>query len=152
MPGVVIVNSRFINIDVFSLLRDGEAAYVNYLMVQNGTIVQTHTIPLQPKLDETDTEILSLAVVYLRTTFNSLSKEIIVPFEIDYPEEGILITIPKSGDKKKLLELSEKNVNYFYEELRKKKILKLEGKDETAVKRYCTNCRKTCNFPKRLLI
>ncbi len=130
----VIVNSRFINIDVFSLLRDGEAAYVNYLMVQNGTIVQTHTIPLQPKLDETDTEILSLAVVYLRTTFNSLSKEIIVPFEIDYPEEGILITIPKSGDKKKLLELSEKNVNYFYEELRKKKVVKLEGKEDTAFK------------------
>lgn len=130
----VIVNSRFINIDVFSLLRDGDAAYVNYLMVQNGTIVQTHTIPLQPKLDEPDTEILSLAIVYIRTTFNSLSNEIIVPFEIDYPEEGIVITIPKSGDKKKLLELSEKNVNYFYEELRKKKMLRLEGKDDVSIK------------------
>lgn len=131
----VIVNRRFINIDVFSLLRDEDSAYVNYLMIQNGTIVQTHTIPLQPKLDEANTEILSLAVVYLRTTFNSLSTEIIVPFTIDYPEEGVLITVPKGGDKKKLLELSEKNVNYFYEELRKKKMLKLEVKDNAVFKK-----------------
>lgn len=131
----VIVNSRFINIDVFSLLRDGDAAYVNYLMVQNGTIVQTHTIPLQPKLDETDEEILSFAIVHLRTTFNSLSKEIIVPFPIEYNEEGVVVSVPKGGDKKQLLELSEKNVNYFIDELRKKKILRLEGKDDSERKK-----------------
>jgi excinuclease ABC subunit C len=66
----------------------------------------------------------------MRTIFNSTSVEILVPFEIEYPEEGIVITVPKGGDKKKLVELSEKNVNYFKEELRKKKILELEGKTD----------------------
>ena len=131
----VIVNSRFINTDVFSILRDGDVAYVNYLMVQNGTIVQTHTILLEPKLDEIDAEILSLAIIHLRTTFNSLSSEIIIPFDIEYSEEGIQVTVPKSGDKKKLLELSEKNVNYFFEELRKKKMLRLEEKDNKTVEK-----------------
>jgi excinuclease ABC subunit C len=69
-------------------------------------------------------------VARFRETFNSLATEIIVPFEIDYPEEGIVITLPKGGDRKKLLELSEKNVNYFKEEIRKKKILQLEGKSD----------------------
>lgn len=143
----VIVNSRFINIDVFSLLRDGDAAYVNYLMVQNGTIVQTHTIPLQPKLDETDEEILSFAVVHLRTTFNSLSKEIIVPFAIEYNEEGVVVTVPKGGDKKQLLELSEKNVNYFIDELRKKKILRLEGKDDSERKKILYRMQEDLQLP-----
>ena len=143
----VIVNSRFINTDVFSLLRDGEAAYVNYLMVQNGTIVQTHTVPLQPKLDETDEEILSFAVVHLRTTFKSQSAEIVVPFMIDYTEEGVTITVPKGGDKKKLLELSEKNVNYFIDELRRKKTLRLEGKDDSERKKILYRLQEDLQLP-----
>jgi excinuclease ABC subunit C len=143
----VIVSNRFINADVFSLLRDGDAAYVNYLMVQNGTIVQTHTIPLQPKLDETDEEILAFAVVHLRTTFNSLSPEIIVPFPIEYEEEGMVITVPKGGDKKKLLDLSEKNVNYFLSELHKKKILRLEGKDDGERKKILYRLQEDLQLP-----
>jgi excinuclease ABC subunit C len=92
--------------------------------------VQTHTSQLETHLDETDEEILAFAIAQLRSTFNSVSNEIIVPFAVEYPEEGIVITIPKGGDKKKLLELSEKNVNYFLDELKKKKILQLEGKDD----------------------
>jgi excinuclease ABC subunit C len=126
----VIVSSREANADVFSILRDNDLAYVNYLMVQNGTIVQTHTSRLQTHLDEPDEDVLSFAVAQLRSTFNSMSGEIIVPFPINYPEEGIMITVPKSGDKKKLLDLSEKNVNYFKEEVRKKKILQLEGRED----------------------
>jgi excinuclease ABC subunit C len=126
----VIVSKHVNNADVFSILREGDIAYVNYLTVQNGTIVQTHTSQLQIHLDETDEEILAFAIAQIRTTFNSLSSEIVVPFVLEYPEEGIIITVPKGGDKKKLLELSEKNVNYFREELRKKKILQLEGKDD----------------------
>jgi excinuclease ABC subunit C len=98
-------------------------------------LFKTHTVPLQPKLDETDEEILSFAVVHLRTTFKSSSVEIVVPFMIDYTEEGVTITVPKGGDKKKLLELSEKNVNYFIDELRRKKTLRLEGKDDTERKK-----------------
>ncbi|MBC7851182.1 MAG: excinuclease ABC subunit C [Chitinophagaceae bacterium] len=143
----VIVGNRFINTDVFSLLRDGDAAYVNYLMVQNGTIVQTHTIPLQPKLDETDEEILSFGIVHLRTTFNSISAEIIVPFPIEYSEEGVVVTVPKGGDKKKLMELSEKNVNYFIDELRKKKILRLEGKDDGERKKVLYRLQEDLQLP-----
>lgn len=125
-----IVINRMIDADVFSIIKDGYSAYVNYLMVQNGTIIQTHTIPLKVQLEETDEEVLELAIAHLRSTFNSKAKEIIVPMPLDYAEEGLVITIPKSGDKKKLLELSEKNVQYFREDLKRKKILQLEGKSD----------------------
>ncbi len=126
----VIVSRHLGNVDVFSILKEDDIAYVNYLMIQNGTIVQTHTIQLQTHLEEDDAEVLSFAVAQLRQTFNSLSAEIIVPVEIDYPEPNIIITIPKAGEKKKLLELSGKNVNYFREDIRKKKTLQLEGKSD----------------------
>jgi len=143
----VIVNNRFINADVFSLLRDGDAAYVNYLMVQNGSIVQTHNIPLQPKLDEPDEEILAFAIVHARTTFNSNAAEIVLPFPVEYEEEGVVLTVPKGGDKKKLLELSEKNVNYFIDELRKKKILRLEGKDDAERKKVLYKLQEDLQLP-----
>ncbi|MBS1640225.1 MAG: excinuclease ABC subunit C [Bacteroidetes bacterium] len=127
----VIVSKHLTNVDVFSILKDEDIAYVNYLMVQNGTIVQTHTVPLQTHLEETEQEVLSYAISNLRETFNSLSNEIIVPFEIEYAEKNIIITIPKSGDKKKLLDLSIKNVNYFKAEIKKKKILHLEEKTDS---------------------
>jgi excinuclease ABC subunit C len=126
----VIVSKHLSNLDVFSILKEEDTAYVNYLMVQNGTIVQTHTIQLQTHLEEDEKEVLAFAVAQLRQTFNSLSSEIIVPFEIDFPEPGVTITVPKAGDKKKLSELSEKNVNYFKEEIRKKKTLQLEGRSD----------------------
>src|SRR4029079_2404729 len=83
----VIVSRHVNNADVFSMLREGDLAYVNYLTVQNGTIVQTHTSQLETHLDETDEEILAFAVAQLRSTFNSVSNEIIVPFPVEYPEE-----------------------------------------------------------------
>lgn len=131
----VIVSSHLSNIDVFSILKEDDLAYVNYLMVQNGTIVQTHTVPLETKLEETEEEVLGFAVANLRSSFNSLANEIIVPFFIEYPDETISITIPKAGDKKKLLDLSIKNVTYFREELKKKKILHLEGKSDMEKKK-----------------
>jgi excinuclease ABC subunit C len=126
----VVVSRHVNNADVFSILREADLAYVNFITVQEGTIVHTHTSQLEAHLDETDEEILSFAIAQLRSTFNSISNEIVVPFPIEYPEEGVVITVPKGGDKKKLLELSEKNVNYFIDELKKKKILQLEGKDD----------------------
>lgn len=126
----VIVGRHLTNLDVFSILKDEDVAYVNYLMVQNGTIVQTHTVRFETKLEENEEEVLPIAITHLRQTLNSLANEIIVPFEIDYAVEGIITTIPKGGDKKKLLELSAKNVGYFKEELRKKKMLQLEGKTD----------------------
>jgi excinuclease ABC subunit C len=126
----VIVSKHLGSLDVFSILKDDDKAYVNYLMVQNGTIVQTHTVPLQTKLEESEEEVLLFAIMRLRTDLNSLANEIVVPFAISYPDEQVIITVPKAGDKKKLLDLSIKNVNYFQEELRKKKILHLEGRSD----------------------
>ena len=124
----VIVSRHLSHADVFSIARDGDLAYINYLMMENGTIVQTHTTQVETHLEETDEEVLSFAAAQLRETFNSSARELILPFAIDFPEEGIVQTVPKGGDKKKLLELSEKNVQYFREELRRKKMLQLEGK------------------------
>ncbi|MES2430638.1 MAG: excinuclease ABC subunit UvrC [Bacteroidota bacterium] len=123
-----IVNDKIGTVDVFSILEENDTAYVNYLSVSNGTIVQTKTITLKKKLDEPTADVLTFAIAQIRATFNSTAKEVIVPFEISYPENEILITIPRAGDKKKLLELSEKNVNYFQEDLKRKKILNVEDK------------------------
>ena len=119
----VVVSKNVTNADVFSIVKEDDTAFVNYLMINNGTIVQTHTQELETKLDETEAETLSFAIANFRDLFNSISSEIIVPFEVDYAIENIVQTIPKAGDKKKLLDLSLKNVSYFKEELRKKKIL-----------------------------
>ena len=127
----IIVNKSISNLDVFSILREKNAAYINYLMVQNGTIIQTHNLVLEPKLDETNEEILSLAITELRAKFNSLANEIILPLAVDFAEEGVVYTIPKAGDKRKLLDLSEKNVNFFIAELSRKKMLHLERESDT---------------------
>jgi excinuclease ABC subunit C len=124
----VVVSRHLSHADVFSIARDGDLAYINYLMMETGTIVQTHTTQVETHLEESNEEVLAFAVARLRDTFNSMARELILPFPIDFPEEGVVQTIPKGGDKKKLLDLSEKNVVYFREELRKRKMLQLEGK------------------------
>lgn len=143
----VIVSKHLGNLDVFSVLKEDQSAYVNYLMVQNGTIVQTHTVELQPKLEETDQEVLSFAVLNLRETFNSFANEIIVPFVIEYPDANILITVPKGGDKKKLLELSQKNVDYFQAEIKKKKTLQMEGRTDMQKKQVLYHLQKELRLP-----
>jgi len=121
----VVANARGGDFDVFSLVKEKDIAFVNYLMVRNGTIVQTQTNKIETHLDETEHEILSFAIAQLRNLFNSDTKEIITPFPMDFPQNDVIITSPKGGDKKKLLELSEKNVNYFIEEMKNKERLKL---------------------------
>ncbi len=137
-----VINERTGTVDVFSILQEADTAYVNYLAVSNGSIVQTKTITLNKKLDETAEEVLSFAIAQLRETFNSEANEIIIPFTIDYPQQEIIITVPRAGDKKKLLELSEKNVNYFKEELKKKKLLLLEDKTAAQVNNVLVQLQK----------
>lgn len=137
-----VVNERTGTVDVFSVLEEGDTAYVNYLAVSNGSIVLTKTITLKKKLDETAEEVLNFAIAQLRETFNSEAIEIIVPFTINYPEVDIVVTVPKAGDKKKLVDLSEKNVNYFKEELKKKKMLLLEDKTELEVNNVLVQLQK----------
>jgi excinuclease ABC subunit C len=149
----VIVSKHLGNLDVFSILKDGDTAFVNYLMVQHGTIVQTHTIQLETHLDENQEEVLLYAIGQLRTSFNSQATEIIVPFELPgwqdetIDEKEFLITVPKGGDKKKLLELSLKNVNYFQEEIRRKKTLHLEGKSEEEKKQVLFQLMEDLQLP-----
>ena len=142
-----VVNTRMGTVDVFSILEDGNIAYVNYLAVNAGTIVQTKTIMLEKQLEETPAEVLAFAAAQIRDSFGSTTNEIIVPFAIDFPGQDIIITIPKSGDKKKLLELSEKNVNYFREELKKRKMLNLEEKTTDEKLKVLTQLQKDLQLP-----
>jgi len=111
-----VVNSAITNIDVVSIASDERYAFVNYLKVMNGSIIQTQTIEIKKRLDETDEELLTIAITEFRTKFNSTSKEIIVPFAISLNDENLKLIVPKLGEKKKLLELSEKNVLFFRRE------------------------------------
>ena len=126
----VIVSKHVTNVDVFSIVKEADIAFVNYLMILNGTIIQTHTVELQTNLEESEDDILIFAIAQLRKSFNSTATEIVVPFIIDYPEKDITITVPKGGDKLKLIELSQTNVQYFRQELRRQKILHLEQNNE----------------------
>jgi excinuclease ABC subunit C len=123
----VVVSKHIFDVDVFTMIREYDNAYVNYLMVKNGTIVQTHTIQLKTPLEESDEEVMAFAISNLRETFSSTAVELIVPFPLEYHDSNIVVTTPRGGDKKKLLELSLKNVEYFKEDLHRKKILQLEG-------------------------
>ncbi|HQT23312.1 MAG: excinuclease ABC subunit C [Sphingobacteriales bacterium 17-39-43] len=111
-----IVNSSITDVDVFSIATDDKHAFVNFLKVMNGTVIQTQTLEIKKRLDESDEELLSIAITEFRSRFDSNSKEIIIPFELEIPDSGIKFTIPKLGEKKKLLELSQKNVAYFKRE------------------------------------
>lgn len=141
-----VVSKLIIDLDVFTILREKDTAYVNYLMVQNGTIVQTHNIRLEPKLDESDEEILSIAVTELRHKFNSHAPEVVVPIRIE-TDQTYKVTIPKAGDKKKLLDLSEKNVNYFLSELKRKKMLHLEEKSSSRINEVLRQLQDDLHLP-----
>ncbi len=114
-----VVSTTIRDVDVFSIASDEKLAYVNYIKVVNGAIINTYTQELVKNLDDDEKDLLSFTIPELREKFSSIASEIILPFEVELAEEGIVMTIPKIGDKKKLLELSEKNVQYFL--LQKKK-------------------------------
>jgi len=107
-----VVNPKISNVDVFSIVSDETYAYVNFLQVSFGSIIRSHTLEIRKKLDESDSDLLELAVVELRQRFQSICKEIYVPFPIK-TEAGIKVHVPKTGDKKKILELSTRNAKYY---------------------------------------
>lgn len=109
----VIVSSTIHNVDVFSYAENDNDAYVNYLHVRNGSIVQSYTIEYRKRLDESKEEILSLAIAELRGRFKSQSREIIVPFLPESEFRETFFTVPQRGDKRKLLEVSEQNVKQY---------------------------------------
>jgi excinuclease ABC subunit C len=117
-----IVTGILNDVDVFSIVSDDKFAFINYLKVSNGIIIQTQTFEVKKKMDESDAELLGFAIAEVRDEYNSSSKEIIVPFELDWSDNRIEITVPKLGDRRKLLDLSLKNVLYY----KKDKLTKYE--------------------------
>jgi excinuclease ABC subunit C len=106
-----ILNPKISNVDVFSIVSDETMAYVNFLQISHGAIIRSFTLELKKKLDETDEELLELAVVELRGRFNLITKEIILPFPLDFGD-SLKVTVPQLGDKKQILELSQRNAKY----------------------------------------
>ena len=116
-----IVNPAIHNVDVFSIVQDKDAAFVNFIKVVNGGIIQAHTVEIKNKLDESKEELLEFAIFEIRERLFSDAKEIILPFLIETIPENVSLTVPKIGDKKKLLELSERNAKYFMLERNRQK-------------------------------
>ena len=110
-----VVNPSISNVDVFSILSDESFAYVNFFKINNGAIIQSHTTEIKKKLDEDDKHLLELSIVEIRQRFNSQSKEIYVPFKVNVGD-AVKVTVPKLGDKKRIVELSLRNAKYYRQE------------------------------------
>ncbi len=111
-----IVNDIKHDVDIFSIVSDDKFAFANFIKVSNGIICQTQTFEIKKKLDERDEDLLNFAIAEVREEYKSMSREIIVPFELDWADEKVTITVPKTGEKKKLLDLSLKNAFYYKKE------------------------------------
>ncbi len=111
-----VVSNTLTNIDVFSISSNEKCAFINYLKVVNGSIIQTQSLEIQKKLDESDEEILASIIIQLRQEFESESKEILVNIDLSLPIDGLTISVPQIGDKRKLLNLSLKNALYLRKE------------------------------------
>lgn len=107
-----VFNPKLKNLDCFSIISEESVAYVNYIQVQNGAIIRSHNLEIKKKMDETNEEILSLAIVEIIERFQLKTKEIIVPFPV-IVQEHIKLTIPQAGDKKLILDFSERNARYY---------------------------------------
>ena len=129
-----IVNTKINNVDVFTIVSDNTSAFVNYLKISNGAIIQTHTIELKKKLEETDKDLLVYSITELRQRFNSQSTEIYSSISVENLWENTKIIVPKIGDKYKLIELSERNAKYMqFDKIKKKEKLKEKSSDKRII-------------------
>jgi excinuclease ABC subunit C len=120
-----VVNPKLGNADVYSIIRHENKAFINCLMVEHGTIIQTENLQVDCKLDETPQEVLEFMIGYISEKFERRPAELILPFEIERLDDEVTITVPKAGAKKQLLELSEKNAAHFFRDYQQKQILQL---------------------------
>ena len=118
-----VVNPAINNVDVFSFAEDSSAGYINFLKVVSGAIVQSHTIEMRRKLDESPEELMILAITEIRLRFSSNAAEVLVPFRVDIELPEVSFVVPQRGDKKKLLELSERNAKFYQMEKQRQKDL-----------------------------
>ena len=107
-----VVNPKISNVDVFSIVSDETYGYINFLQLSYGSIIRSHTLEIKKKLDEPNLELLELGIIEIRQRFHSKSKEIYVPFKVDLGED-VKVTVPQLGDKKHILDLSERNAKYY---------------------------------------
>jgi len=128
-----VVSTTIRDVDVFSIATDEKTAYVNYLKVVNGAVINTYTQEMIKNLDTDEKDLLEFVIPEIRERFQSLTKELVLDHKVKLPEEGLLITIPKIGDKKKLLELSQKNVKYYLLQKQKEEVTK--ARKQTSVER-----------------
>lgn len=119
----IVVNTTVRDVDVYSILSDSKYAYVNIMRIKNGGIIHSYSTEIKKQLDETDAEILAIAIPELHERVGSTAKEIIVPCPVDIPEGYLRQTIPARGDKKELLDLSMRNVRYFQHERNQQRLL-----------------------------
>jgi len=141
----LVVNPTIQDVDVFSIASDEKEAYVNYIKIINGAIIHTHTQELVKNLDdEDDRELLAYAIPIIREKFNSIAPEVILAEEVQVPEAEFRITVPKIGDKKKLLELSQKNVKYYV--LQKKKEAASRVRKQTSAERILRTLQDDLNM------
>jgi excinuclease ABC subunit C len=142
----VIVNPSIHNVDVFGLVEEENALFVNYMKVMNGAIIQSHTLEMRRKLDEPSSELLVLAITDLRERYHSNAKEILVSLQPEEEIPGVEFVVPKIGDKKHLLDLSEKNAKYYMKD-------KLEQADklnpEHRVDRLMLQMQKDLRLPEK---
>ncbi len=117
-----VVSTQIRDLDIFYIVTDEKMAYVNFIKVVNGAIMNTYTLEMTKNLNDDEAQLLGFAILELREKFNSITKEVVVPYELNLSDPDIQITVPKIGDKKKLLDLSEKNIRYFLLQKRKEEI------------------------------
>lgn len=123
----VVVNPRLGNLDVFACSMSQEDAVVSFLAVRNGTVINAHNRAFRLTIDESKEEVLTQAIVQFQLQFGDSATELIVPFDLPFGFDAFTITVPRSGEKKKLLEMAEANANYHAEEIKRKKLLQLEA-------------------------
>jgi excinuclease ABC subunit C len=121
-----VVSTTITDVDVFSIATDEKMAYVNYLKVVNGAIIHTYTLELTKNMDEEEDGLLAFAMPYLRDKFNSENKEIYLPFDCSFADPSVSVTVPKIGDKRKLVELSEQNARYYLMQKQKQEALRAQ--------------------------
>ena len=122
----IVASTTIEDLDVFNIKNDEEFAYVNYLKIINGSLINTDTIELKKNLNDNEAELLTFAIDVFREKFNSIAKEILVPYPVEVLDKNIKVTIPKIGDKKHLLDLGAKNLYYFLLQKRKDEINKIK--------------------------
>ncbi len=115
-----VVSATIKDVDVFTIQSDEKYAFVNYIKVINGAMINTDTIEMEKNLDEDELDLLSFVIPVIREKYNSIAPEVVVPFEVEMEDTSVLVTVPQRGDKAKLMQLSEKNVSYHL--LQKKKV------------------------------